>query len=126
MTVFSCLFNDDGTIVVGTSAGVFRKTPGASEYQVLERFERPALGLTDQVPLGLATTPGGDLLVSDNVYGYRIVGGNATTQLKSIRARGRSLLRDREGAIWFGTSGQGCGGFAKPTRESVSSIASPR
>jgi ligand-binding sensor domain-containing protein/signal transduction histidine kinase len=107
VTVYCGLFKDDGSITVGTARGIFRRAAGAAAFEVLELFERPVLFRMDSVPLSLAEDTDGKLLVTDDVNGYRMVGGQLTRPVDEVRARGRDLMRDREGAIWLGTGGQG-------------------
>lgn len=99
-SVFTATFLDRrNQMYVGNAIGFYR-------YRGIDqRFER--VEATTDVTRAISEDPTGNLLVTDEVAGFRRVGTMHPQIDRTERGRGRQLLRDRRGNLWVGTSGQG-------------------
>lgn len=99
-SVFTATFLDRRhQMYVGNALGFYRYR------DIDQRFER--VEATTDITRAIAEDPVGNLLVTDEVVGFRRVGARPETPIIQDRGRGRQLLRDRRGNLWVGTSGQG-------------------
>lgn len=99
-SVFTATFLDHRKqMYVGNAIGFYRYR------DIDQRFER--VEQTTDITRAIAEDPMGNLLVTDEVAGFRRVGGRQPLAGQNDRGRGRQLLRDRRGNLWVGTSGQG-------------------
>jgi len=98
-SVFTATFLDRRhQMYVGNAVGFYRYR------DIDQRFER--VETTTDITRAIEEDPLGNLLVTDEVVGFRRVGPRQAA-LNQERGRGRQLLRDRRGNLWVGTSGQG-------------------
>lgn len=99
-SVFTATFLDRrNQMYVGNAIGFYRYR------DIDQRFER--VEATTDITRAIAEDALGNLLVTDEVAGFRRVGARPAPTDQTERGRGRQLLRDRRGNLWVGTSGQG-------------------
>jgi signal transduction histidine kinase/ligand-binding sensor domain-containing protein len=100
--VYGLRLDPRGSLVVGTGAGIFRRTESSP------RFELMASSAQEGVPRGLTDDGSGELYVTDSILGFRAVGDAATDAPDPLRrGRGYALFRDSHNNMWVGTLGQG-------------------
>lgn len=99
-SIFTATFLDRrNQMYVGNAIGFYRYR------EVDQRFE--SVETTTDLVRAIAEDPLGNLLVTDEVAGFRRVGTKSPPIDQTDRGRGRQILRDRRGNLWVGTSGQG-------------------
>ncbi len=113
-----------GALLIAAAAGVFRRPPGSSDFEVLDRFSPGASGganipgirpdeqiwtprlPSDNVVRSITTDSAGQPFVSDLRAGFR--GLDAVDSSRSNHpGRGLQLMFDTRGNMWVATGGQG-------------------
>jgi ligand-binding sensor domain-containing protein/signal transduction histidine kinase len=98
--VDSLYIDRSGGLLVGTSAGVFRKAAADDRFHQVDSPD-------DAPPVfrGFSEDSRGRVWVTDPVGGFRLLGDRTT--LARERGRGNTLLHDRDGTLWVTTMGEG-------------------
>ncbi len=97
--VFGASLQPDGTLLVTTDDGVYRRPAGASVFEHLATVDADNGGVRD-----VCVDTAGRIITTDPIQGYRVLGDPpaATTALE--QGIGADLLCGHDGTVWVGTA----------------------
>jgi signal transduction histidine kinase/ligand-binding sensor domain-containing protein len=89
-----------GAVLVAQAGSVYARAANAPAFELIAGSER-----SDELVRGITESAPARIWMTDSIAGFRVAGGGAMRSLDA--GRGVRLLRDRTGALWVGTAGQG-------------------
>jgi signal transduction histidine kinase len=97
---YSIRFTSRREMIVGTGAGVFRRS-GASRFT-------PIASAHEGLPRSITEDHGGSLFITDSVVGFRPLDDAPSASDDPLRrGRGYAVFHDSQDNLWVGTLGQG-------------------